>query len=65
MPALYLPINIVLFSAYMLVLNRGRLNVIRSFWNFLKWAAGNAGERQPLTLAARAYIRACGGQVWK
>ena len=65
MPVLYLPINIVLFSAYMLILNRGQLNVIRSFWNFFKWAACNAGERQPLTSAARSYIRACGGQVWK
>lgn len=65
MPVLYLPINFVLFSAYMLILNRGRLNVIRSFWSFLKWAAGNAGERQPLTPAARSYIHACGGQIWK
>ncbi|MEP7308720.1 MAG: glycosyltransferase [Acidobacteriota bacterium] len=65
MPVLYLPINIALFSAYMLVLNRGRLNVIRSFWNFLSWAVRNVGERRPLTLTARAYIRDCGGQVWK
>jgi len=65
MPVLYLPINIVLFSAYLLMLNRGHLNVIRSFWNFLKWVACNTGKRQPITFAARSYIRACGGQLWK
>jgi GT2 family glycosyltransferase len=65
LPVLYVPVNMVLFSAYMLMINGGRLNVIRSFWNFLKWAARNPGERQPLTVSARSYIRACGGQVWK
>jgi len=65
LPALYLPLNIALFSGYMWVLNRGRLNPIRSFWNFLRWAASNAGERQPMNWAARSYIRACGGQIWK
>jgi GT2 family glycosyltransferase len=65
LPALYLPLNIALFSGYMWVLNRGRLNLFRSFWHFFKWATSNAGERQPMTWAARSYIRACGGQVWK
>jgi GT2 family glycosyltransferase len=65
LPVLYLPINFVLFSIYLLVLNHGRLNVFRSFWTFMKWAMSNRCRRQPMTYAARAYIRSCGGQVWK
>jgi GT2 family glycosyltransferase len=65
MPLMYLPLNLVGFSLYVFVLNRGRINVGRSFWNFAAWIKQNPGRRSPIGLGAISYIRACGGQVWK
>ena len=65
LPAIYLPLNFVLFSAYVFYLNRGRINVFRSFGNFVKWARNNPGRRKPLGQPAMAYIENCGGSVWK
>ncbi len=65
LPAIYLPINFVLFSAYVFYLNRGRINVFRSFGNFLKWARANPQGRRPIGRPAMAYIEDCGGAVWK
>lgn len=65
LPAPYVPFNMAMFSAYVFYLNRGRINVLRSFRNFLKWASANKGARRPIGKAAQAYIIACGGEVWK
>jgi GT2 family glycosyltransferase len=65
LPAIYLPTNFVLFSAYVFYLNRGRINVFRSFANFLKWARKHPGGRKPIGRPAMAYIETCGGAVWK
>ena len=65
MPGLYLPINIVAFSLYVFALNRGRINIGRSVWNFLKWVKDNPRRRSPIGVSSVNYIRACGGQVWK
>ncbi|MDR3486876.1 MAG: glycosyltransferase [Bradyrhizobium sp.] len=65
MPSLYLPINLVAFSLYVFALNRGRINIGRSFWNFLKWVKDNPQRRSPIGMNSISYIRACGGQVWK
>ena len=65
MPASALPFNFVFFSAYVFALNRGRLNVLRAFGDFVRWARRNPGRRAPIGQAAQSYIRTCGGQVWK
>ena len=65
MPALFLPLNILVFSGYVFVLNRGRINPLRSFWNFVAWVRRNPGRRRPIGRLSQAYIRACGGHVWK
>ncbi len=65
LPAMYLPLNFVLFSAYVFYLNRGNVNVFRSFGNFLKWARKHPGGRKPIGQPAIAYIESCGGAVWK
>lgn len=65
MPSLYLPINLVAFSFYVFALNRGRINLVRSVWNFLKWVRNNPQRRSPIGVRSVSYIRACGGQVWK
>ena len=63
--AVRLPLNFVLFSAYVFYLNRGRINVFRAFGNFLKWAREHPGRRKPIGQPAIAYIESCGGAVWK
>ena len=65
LPAIYLPLNFLMFSAYVFYLNRGRINVFRSFGNFLKWAREHGNRRKPLGRPAIAYIESCGGAVWK
>jgi GT2 family glycosyltransferase len=65
MPLLALMINVPLFALYVLVLNRGRVNVPGAFLDFVGWAWRNRERRQPIDRRTRAYIRACGGQVWK
>ena len=65
MPTRYLPANVLMFSAYVFVLNRGRINLLRSFGDFVSWTRRNQGRRKPIGPASQAYIRACGGHVWK
>ncbi len=65
LPAIYLPLNFLMFSAYVFYLNRGRINVFRSFGNFLKWARQHPGRRKPIGQPAIAYIESCGGAIWK
>lgn len=65
MPMPWLPVNLILFTAYVFVLNRGRLNILRAWVDFLAWVVRHPGGRRPIGRAARDYIRACGGQIWK
>jgi GT2 family glycosyltransferase len=65
LPALYVPLNFALFSAYVFYLNRGRINPFRSFLNFLRWARAHPGSRRPIGRAAVSYIEKCGGAAWK
>ncbi len=65
LPARFLPTNLVMFSAYVFLLNRGRINPLRSAATFVAWVRANPGRRRPIGRAAQGYIRACGGQVWK
>ncbi|CCD95829.1 hypothetical protein BRAO375_4770030 [Bradyrhizobium sp. ORS 375] len=65
MPLAYLPINLLGFSLYVFILNKGRINVARSLWQFVGWVHQNRGRRSPIGDGAISYIRACGGQVWK
>ncbi len=65
MPAPFLSINVLFFSAYVFALNRGRINILRSARDFRHWTRNNPGRRNPIKRPAQAYIRACGGQVWK
>lgn len=65
MPAIHLPVNLLLFTAYVFWLNRGRLNIVRAWREFLGWVRANPGGRRPIGPAARAYVLACGGVLWK
>ena len=65
LPARYLALNVALFSAYVFVLNRGRLNPLSSLAGWIAWVKRNPGRRKPIGPSAQSYIRACGGHVWK
>jgi GT2 family glycosyltransferase len=65
LPVIYFVPNIILFSAYVFVLNRGRINPFRSFKAFTGWLSTNRQKRMPVGKHALDYIRACGGHVWK
>ncbi len=65
MPLPALVVNLPLFALYVLVLNKGRVNIAGAFLDFIGWAWRNRGRRQPIDRRTRAYIRACGGQLWK
>lgn len=64
-PAFYLPINLILYTAYVVYLNRGKIDAFKSFGAFLKWVRENPGRRTPLSASAQNYIRSVGGAVWK
>ena len=65
MPLAALMINLPLFALYVTVLTRGRVNVAGAFADFVAWAWRNRARRSPIDRRTRAYIRACGGQIWK
>lgn len=65
LPWYYIPFNMALFSAYVFYLNKGRINVVKSAWDFVSWATRNRDKRKPISREALAYIDACGGQAWK
>ena len=65
MPLAPLIVNIPLFALYVVLLTRGRVNVPGAFADFAGWAWRNRARRRPIDRRTRAYIRACGGQIWK
>lgn len=65
LPLRFVPLNMTLYSAYVAYLNRGRINIFKSFWNFGRWIFGPKGKRRPIGDNALRYIDACGGQAWK
>ena len=65
MPTIFLPLNIAAVTASVVLLNRGRINPLRAFRNFLSWVRRNPGSRTPIGEREKAYIRSCGGHVWR
>jgi hypothetical protein len=49
--------RISLFTLYVLVLNRGRVNVPGAVADFLGWSWRNRARRQPIDRRTRAYPR--------
>ncbi|MBO9710955.1 MAG: glycosyltransferase family 2 protein [Caulobacter sp.] len=65
MPAIYVPMNMVLFSAYVFMLNKGKINVFKSFGDFVSAVRTRGIARAPIGREAVNYIRECGGTVWR
>ncbi len=66
MPFPEILINYALFTPYIAYRVRGQIRIGAAVVRFIKWLARrNRPRRSPLSLAARTYIRACGGSVWR
>jgi GT2 family glycosyltransferase len=65
-PALVMAYDVVVFTAHLLWVERGRPNVPRAMALFLRWLAQpDRPRRKPIGARERAYIRACGGTIWR
>jgi hypothetical protein len=58
--------DFVVFTSFLFVLERGRLGVPEAVGRFLRWL-GRPGRprRRPIGPREQAYIRACGGTIWR
>jgi GT2 family glycosyltransferase len=66
MPSPQVLLNMVLFTPYLMFFARGEVSVPGAIGQFLRWL-GKPGRlrRKPISRAAAAYIRECGGSVWR
>ncbi|MFA5967660.1 MAG: glycosyltransferase [Sphingomonas sp.] len=66
MPAPYVWINLIAFPPYAYAFARGEMDVTRAASQFFAWL-GKPGRlrRKPIGRSARAYIRQCGGHLWR
>ncbi|MEH3102549.1 MAG: glycosyltransferase [Sphingomonas phyllosphaerae] len=59
-------VNAALFTPYLLLRQRGHVSVIGAVRAFLAWhRRADRPRRAPIARRTAAYIRACGGAVWK
>lgn len=66
MPAPHVWINYVLFPPYAFYHARGDMDLRRALGGFFTWLRKtDRPRRKPIDATARAYIRACGGSLWR
>ena len=65
LPAPYFQINFFLFPLFLLVQQRGKVNVAAGIADFFVWQRTNRHCRRPLSRAGVEYIRRCGGALWR
>jgi len=66
MPSPYVWLNLLAFPPYAYVFARGEMDVGRAIRQFVAWLRRrDRPRRQPIGAAARAYIRHCGGHLWR
>jgi len=59
-------VNAALFTPYLLMRQRGQASVTGAVRKFLDWRKRNdRPQRKAISRQTAAYIRACGGSVWK
>lgn len=59
-------VNAALFTPYLLVRQRGQASVTGAVRKFLDWRKrGDRPQRKAISRQTAAYIRECGGSVWK
>ena len=59
-------LNYLFFTPYIVYRARGEIRVGRAIARFLKWLGkDDRPRRKPLSPEAVAYIRSCGGAIWR
>jgi GT2 family glycosyltransferase len=65
-PAAVMVYDILVFTIYLFVLEKGRIDIGHAMGRFLAWLrTPGRPRRQPIGARERAYIRACGGTIWR
>lgn len=58
--------NFIVFTPYTFLFYRGQTNILGAISTFLRWLARrDRPRRKPIGPEARAYIRSCGGVIWR
>ena len=65
LPLRYFVLNAMLWSGIAIKLSRGRASIPRVWVRFFTWRRKNKDQRAPMNEAAIAYVRQCGGAVWR
>ena len=65
LPLGYFILNSALWCAFAIWLARGHLDLIAVARRYISWRRDNRDKRQPMGAAAIAYVRECGGAVWR
>lgn len=66
MPSPFVWLNLIAFPPYAYAFARGEMDVGRAIRQFVSWLRRpDRLPRRPIGPAARAYIRRCGGHVWR
>jgi GT2 family glycosyltransferase len=66
MPSPYVWLNLIAFPPYAYFFSGGEMDVPLAVRNFIAWLRRKDRlRRQPIGPAARAYIRHCGGHLWR
>lgn len=65
-PALVMAFDFVVFTAHLFVLERGRIDLIQALKGFWLWLCKpGRPKRIPIGAKEMAYIRSCGGTIWR
>jgi GT2 family glycosyltransferase len=65
LPLRYFVLNAVLWCGFAIKLSRGQASLFRVWRRFFDWWRNNRDKRIPMDNAAIAYIRQCGGVIWR
>lgn len=66
MPFPQVLVNMILFTPYLMFFARGEVSVPGAIAGFARWLRKPGRlRRKPISPAAAAYIRSCGGSVWR
>jgi hypothetical protein len=58
--------DMIVFTSYFFLLERGRVDVGRAVGRFLTWLrTPGRPKRAPIGAREKAYIRSCGGTIWR
>ena len=66
MPFPHIIINYLLFTPYLIFFAKGEVSIVSAIKKFSQWwRTPGRPRRRPISRTAQAYIRACGGSLWR